>query len=159
MPTLAYLLAMVRLENKAGASVYEFNWGNITTADPAAGFQFPDNPRFFVRNNSHEEGAAAFYKRLTSPTHQRILDAAARDDFDGFFDALTLPHPVTKMAYCPDCRTPAAKNTYRQLVDEYLDKPSWEFVPTGGGAAAAGAGAGGLGVLLFLWLVSKELDL
>jgi hypothetical protein len=154
-PALAYLMAMVDLENRHGEAIYEYNWGNITTKDASDGFRFDDPrvPNLFQRNDSHEEGASQFVKRLHSPTHKRILKAAERNDFDAFFDALTLPHPETKMAYCPDCRTAAAKNTYRQLVAKYLPKgaalgrrssrggfPWTPLLAVGFVAAAAGGG-------------------
>jgi hypothetical protein len=125
-PALAYLMAMVDLENRHGEAIFEYNWGNITTNDESDGFRFddPNVTNLFQRNDSHEEGAAQFFKRLNSPTHKRILRAAERNDFEAFFDGITVPHPTTGMVYCygGNCRSAAAKNTYRQLVTKYLPK-------------------------------------
>jgi rhodanese-related sulfurtransferase len=156
-PALAYLMAMVDLENRHGEAIYEYNWGNITTTDESDGFRFddPNVTNLFQRNDSHEEGAAEFFKRLNSPTHRRILQAAERNDFEAFFDGITLPHPKTKMVYCygGQCRSAAAKNTYRQLVTKYLPQGTALGHSRSGGfpwapllavvsvAAAAGGGA------------------
>lgn len=122
-PTLAYLMALVDLENGAGQDIWDHNWGNITTnnRDPSVSFQFPsDSKRFFLRSSSHAEGAANFIRRLGSATHQRMLDAAERNDFEAFWRGYTKPHPVTRMVYCDTCDFPAAKRNMRSLVEKYL---------------------------------------
>lgn len=142
-PALGYLVAMVALENSHGRAIYENNWGNVSTNDhsQAASFQYPNiDYIWFKKNATPEKGAEAFWKRLHSPTHKRILDAARRDDFDGFYNGIVVPHPVTKMVYCHDC-PPETRNTYRQLVDKFVQHVgSSKGILVFLGLAAAGAG-------------------
>lgn len=142
-PALGYLMALIHLENAGGASIYNHNWGNITTNNPAAGFQFPsDQERIFLLNPSHEAGAQSFFRRLNSPTHKRMLEAAQENDFDGFWRGYQTPHPITKMMYCDTCSTTAAKNSMRQLVSQYVPKALGKVRKESGGAALVFAGLG-----------------
>lgn len=166
---LPYLMAMIAIENARGRSINNFNWGNITTSDPDDDYWLaPGNDRLFSAFTSHDDGVRAYLRRLGSPTHSRILRAAMLDDFRSFFDAITLPHPKTKMAYCPDCRTQAAADSYYSLVNEFkgalgqLTNTTRATVQekkknrrSGGGAVALLAlGAAGLG--LGLWHIKKR---
>lgn len=119
-PVMPYIAAMIAIENAKGKAFIGHNWGNITTNSSDVDYWMSPETgtRKFPVFPTHEAGLDAFLRRLGSKTHQRIIQAALRDDFNGFFDAITLPHPKTNMAYCPDCRTAATQSTYLQLVNE-----------------------------------------
>jgi|SRR5690606_16592182 len=120
-PVMPYLAAMIAIENARGKAFIGHNWGNITTnsTDGPYWMSAGTGTRKFPVFATHEAGLDAWLRRLGSKTHSRIIQAALRDDFNGFFDSITLPHPSTKMAYCPDCRTAATQDTYLKLVNEF----------------------------------------
>lgn len=148
-PALGYLVSMIAFENDHGRAIYEHNWGNISTNNHSEenSFQFPGNPIHFKRLHSPEAGVDAFWRRLHSKTHKRILDAARRDDFDGFYRGIVVPHPKTKMVYCHDCG-PAVRNTYRQLTGKFVEH-------IGGSSGSSGVlvlfGLAALGAGFYFW--------
>lgn len=111
------LAALVAVENAHGGAIYGHNWGNITTADPAADhFMFEGNERKFMQFADHITGLYALLERLGSRTHKRMLDAANRGDVEGFVRGMTTPHPETKMMYCDTCEPSATLKTYKAVV-------------------------------------------
>ena len=126
------LTALVAFENARGASVYNYNWGNITTDNPSdPHFVFPGNPRMFLQFPDHATGAMALVQRLArSPTHRRMLDAANKGDVPAFVRGMTTPSPETGMMYCDTCETATTLRAYRSLVDELRGRRA---APRGGG--------------------------
>lgn len=144
-----YLLAMLALENGRGRSIYNHNWGFVTTARGPY-FYIGDNPRKFRAFDSHKEGAAHWVATLDSDTHRRIVEAAKRDDFGAFFRGITTPHPETGMMYCDTCSD--TRPVYESLVREFQGKakPSRKTKRKGGGGAIALAALAAGGALL-IW--------
>jgi hypothetical protein len=117
-----YLLAMIALENANGKRIVRHNWGNIiTSSESDPHFQLPNNARMFLAFPNHETGAKAFVNRLRSPTHNRILEAAALNDFNAFFNAIHNKHPETGMAYnyLTGATRAKARTAYSKLVRKY----------------------------------------
>lgn len=143
---LAWLLALARHENANGEAIIQHNWGNriaLASDDywvPAwADESIPDNqlterlsalrsdyragnavPGKFAAWKSHRIGAEKFLELFRTVTNARILTAARDNDADAFHRAVSLPHPETAMAYCPDCTSGAVRAQYAKLKEDSL---------------------------------------
>lgn len=94
----------------------------------APGFKAPSK---FRHRFSHEDGANAWFRLLEKETHQRIHEAAKRGDVVAFHKAIAFPHPRTKMAYCPHCKSDAVREQYRSLRDDLHDSEVFAHLPKG----------------------------
>lgn len=148
---------MLAMENRHGEAIFNHNWGNIITwSDLQDYFKFDDNTRHFRSLPSHLDGAANFIATLLSPTNKRIVEAAGRGDFEGFFRGIHDRHPNTHQAYnlLEGSERAAVKNTYRSLVREFQDKAPVVIDATDEGQTytkkKGGSGGGSLAILLVL---------
>lgn len=140
----SWLLGLARHENRNGEAIIQHNWGNRVpsrTDDywvPSwADLEVPDDelskrvlavrkrmlagkavPKKFAAYKDHAQGARKYLSLFKSKTHARVLDAARKDDAEGFHRAIYTPSPLTGMAYCPDCGADAVGVQYAKLSDD-----------------------------------------
>lgn len=159
-----WLSALFAAENAKGRAVLNYNWGNVA-ANPAksdhwipdwADYSIPSEalskasrftrermergepvPRAFRANSSHEEGARIFLRLFQAPTHERIIEAARKDDLDAFWKGISTPHPQTKMRYCIECHTQKHKAAYKSHHDEIVRSGIFARLPKVGAPVEA----------------------
>lgn len=160
---LAWLLALARHENANGTAIIQHNWGNRAALpgedywlpqwadDSVPASQLTDRvaelrrryeageavPGKFAAYPSHEIGAQKFLNLFKSETNRRIIEAARANDAGEFHRAISLPHPKTGMAYCPDCTSGDVRAQYSRLKED-----SVQFFPTYPKAQAEATGPG-----------------
>src|SRR5690349_23959719 len=83
-------------------------------------------------------------------TNARILEAARANDAGEFHRAISLPHPTTGMAYCPDCTSGDVRAQYARLKEDsvrffekYPKAPAGEVSPSFSSAQLGQSHGGG----------------
>lgn len=136
--TVTYALATFALENAKGESLYNYNWGNVSTSDDKPGVNYwrptwfkidedsnerirnlhqrmleGKTPSAFLALENHDEGAYRYIGELYA-RRPSVLAAAEQGDLYGYARA------VHDTAYCPDkeCEPDRVIDSYRSLVAE-----------------------------------------
>lgn len=140
---LGLLLAQIWIENGAGKSFVNYNWGNLTATEKYGGtvwrppwYTVNSNsssrdknlhslmnkgqaPRAFLAFNSHEDGAREYVQWLKKDRFRPILDAAAAGN-PALFAA-----QIVDTGYCPDCNKPSFANSIASIARQFSSLTGW----------------------------------